>query len=93
MRIVLAPKVAKVIGSGDERGGNGDFGLEKFGNGTAGFGGFHGRVEFCLVRAGNFGDKVEMAFGDGEALAHFFKRDRGCGFKFVCDKAGASELS
>src|SRR5215470_15701685 len=60
-----------------EFGGDGYFRFEKFGDRTAGFGVLYGRVEFRFVRAGNFGNEVQMAFGDGKAVADFFEGNGG----------------
>src|SRR5208337_2701619 len=48
---------------------HGDFRLEQFGDGTAGFRGFYGGVELGFVRAGNRRDEIEMALGNGETFA------------------------
>src|SRR5713226_8984141 len=50
---------------GFQPGVDADFCLEEFRDGAAGFGGFHGGVEFGLVRAGDLCDEVRMAFCDG----------------------------
>src|SRR5260370_358232 len=61
---------------GFQSGVDADFCLEEFRDGAAGFRGFDGRVEFGLVRAGNFRDEVQMALRDGEAIPDLFERNR-----------------
>src|SRR5258708_10039638 len=76
----------------DEFGADADFGFEKFRNWAAGFGGFDGGIELGLVGAGNGGNEVEMALGDGEAVADFIESDGRGGFQFLCGVACAAEL-
>src|SRR5882724_12879431 len=74
-----------------EFGVDGDFSFEKFGDGAAGFGGFDGGVEFGLIGSGNGGDEMEMALGDGEAVADFVEGDGGGGFELLRGDACATE--
>src|SRR5215813_13692813 len=60
---------------------DGDLGLEELRYGASGFCRFHRRVELGFVCAGNFGDEIEVAFGDAEAVANFVERDRSLGFE------------
>src|SRR5260370_35525306 len=60
---------------GFQSGVDADFCLEEFRDGAAGFRGFDGRVEFGLVRAGNFRDEVQMAFRAEEAIPYLFERN------------------
>src|SRR5215475_15987382 len=71
---------------------DGDFRLEEFGNGTARFRVLDRCVKFGFVRARNFGDKVEMAFGDGEAVSDFFKRNSSSSFEFFRNHAESTQL-
>src|SRR5208282_3874377 len=78
--------------SGNQPRAHGDFRIVQFGDGTAGFRGFHRGVEFGFVRAGNIGDEIEMALGDGEAVSDLFERDRASGLQLRGGDSGAAEL-
>src|SRR5712691_3999169 len=75
-----------------ETGSNGNLGLEKLGNGAAGFRGLDRGIEFGFVRAGDASDEIEMALGNAEAVSHFFEADGGGGFQFLRGETGAAEL-
>src|SRR5215471_7829110 len=76
----------------DELGVDRDFSFEKLGDWAAGFGGFDRGVEFGFVGSGDGGGEIEMALGNGESVANFFKRDGGGGFEFLRGDACAAEL-
>src|SRR5271170_2045347 len=78
--------------AGHKLGSDADFCFEELRDGAASFGGLDGGVKFRLIRAGNVGNDVEMALGDGEAFADFFERDGAGGFEFARGKASAAEL-
>ena len=89
MRIVLA-EVAKRLRF--KSGGNCDFGFEELGNGTAGFGVLHRKVEFCLIGARNPCVDVEMTLCDGKAVADLFDGNRCGGFELFSNHALAAQL-
>src|SRR5580698_864087 len=66
--------------------------FEKLGDGTASLGSFHCGVKLCFVRAGNGGDQVEMALGDGKTIADFFERYSRGGFELLRGHSSAAEL-
>src|SRR5258708_27735725 len=77
---------------GFQPGGHADFCLEEFRDRTAGFGGFHGGVEFRFVRPRNTRDEVEMALSDRETVGELVERNCCGGLELACGHAGVSEL-
>src|SRR5580658_5684172 len=67
--------------------------LEKLGDWAAGFGGLHGSVKLGFVCAGNGGDQVEMALGDGKTVADFLERYRRGGFELLRANSSRAELA
>jgi hypothetical protein len=61
--------------SGFEARADADFCFEEFRDRTTGFRGLHGGIEFGFVCAGNFRDKVQMAFRDGKGIADLLERN------------------
>src|SRR5271169_887164 len=66
--------------------------FEKLGDWAASFGGLHGGVKLCFVRAGDRCDEIEMALGNRESFADFIKRDGGSGFQLLRGHSSAAEL-
>jgi hypothetical protein len=60
-----------------ERGVQGDFRVEEFGNGAARFGVAGSRIEGGLTGAGDLGLQFEVAFGDCKTAFGLLQRDRG----------------
>src|SRR2546430_5788841 len=69
---------------GFQPGGDADFCLEEFRDRTAGFGGFHGGVEFRFVRPRNTRDEVEMALGDCETVGELVERNGRSRLELAC---------
>src|SRR5437588_10996012 len=77
---------------GFQPGGDADFCPEEFRDRTAGFGGFHGGVEFRFVRPRNTRDEVEMALSDCETVGELVERNGCSRLELACGPAGVSEL-
>src|SRR6267142_456899 len=77
---------------GFQPGGHADFCLEEFRDGTAGFGGFHGRVEFRFVRPRNTRDEVEMALSDRETVGELVEGNCCSRLELACGHAGVAKL-
>jgi hypothetical protein len=72
--------------------GYGNLRFEEFGDGAAGFGGFHGGVELGFIGAGDLGDQIEMTFGDAKAIANLFEADGGSGLELLSSQASTAQL-
>src|SRR6266403_5070110 len=77
---------------GFQPGGDADFCLEEFRDRTAGFGGFHSRVELRFVRPRNTRDEVEMALSDRETVGELVERNCCSRRELACRQAGVAEL-
>src|ERR1700676_1131075 len=78
--------------SGVEARADADLRFEELGDRTPSLGGFHGGIKLGFVTAGDGGDEVEVALGDGETVADFVERYSGGGFQFWRGHSGAAEL-
>src|SRR5713101_5703214 len=82
----------KRLGLRFQPGVDADFCFEKFRDGAAGFGGFHGGIEFGSVCARNARDQIKMTLRDSEAVRELFERNRSRRLEFLCGQSGIAEL-
>jgi hypothetical protein len=75
----------------DQRRVQGDFGVQKLGNGTTGLGSWRQAPRIFRGRARHLAFQGQMDGGDGKAVGHLFERDLGRGAYVLGGELGLAE--